>query len=615
MTDPNTVSLTPTAKEIRDALKHAFSLGWQIVELQSRLKVKVSNTSDDRGLRLTGIWHSAFCKIATITNDAFPDGTTANTLFEPAPREKLPYLFPAVVSPPATVTTGDATAVVPVQAPLFDYANVGIGAVLQENSEQKQIPILAGFRLYEVTRRSINCLTLLSTREEDSLIPDSIKTSKQDLLTRLRPFLPQTAKSEEERAQEFLTSQTVRFLEAWHGYLRQNYYVGRQVSTNNIELVAYEAGHAMSALSWELLVATLDLETASSENAARSIEDAWNSKFTDQAIIHLQHQVSALSCALDAAHFQDHPEQKAPDPTASLAIPNPDLPSQSIQAIKNSLDYWIAAVKWVAQHKEHFHSTDERAWRKSLRIALTEQTNVWQNLISGQESLRGYNVETAAHKIMQDITEEIGDGLRQGFREAVRQTEEMLKEAQKEATAAIGSVFESGRSVCWILLAVGILIAAAGAMGQSIGLPGVLSGLGSLLFGGYKWLGLNSLKNDAEQKIEKTSNPVVATSGSNVLSQMEGTVQDAEAAVLKAFQRGYEQMRIELDSLNRSIAVTYPLVEFFGKELRLDSDVDFLTDIFWDGTKREEEIKRVIWAAFGGLALIVEPKSVDTTSV
>jgi len=146
--------------------------------------------------------------------------------------------------------------------------------------------------------------------------------------------------------------------------------------------------------------------------------------------------------------------------------------------------------------------------------------------------------------------------------------------------------------------------------GKSFGFTGILSGIGSFLLGGYKWLGLSASKDEAAQKIQNPANPTANTESSNLLSRMEGAVQNAESAALAAFQRGYEQMRIELDGLNRSIAVTYPLVEFFGKELKLDSNVDFLTDIFWNGTKREEEIKRVIWAAFGGLALIVDSKSI-----
>jgi hypothetical protein len=623
MIDQNSPSVGLTAKQLRDALRNAFTLGWQIVELQCRLQVNVPTSSADRRLGLPGMWHSCFNRIAGITSGAFPAATTANTLYSPPAAVALPYLYPLLAPEPAPrVTPSGAAAVLAVAAPRFDYADVGVAAIQHDDADKKPQLILRDFQLYDVTRRAINCLTLLCTREEDSLIPDLLKDYRSDLLTQLCPTLPQSGKSEEERARDLVAGQAVKFLEAWHGYLRQNYYTGGQIPDNNLELVAYEAGHAMSALSWELLLDTLQLEAIGTAKTALAIEDAWNTTFTDQAIIHLQHEISALSSALDSAYYLERPEEKVPSDPTEVVASNPDLPSQSIQAVKNSLDYWIAAVKWISQNEGSFRNSDELVWRKSLRLALTEQTNVWQMLMTGQESLRGYNVETAAHKIMEDITDEIGSGLRQGFKSALQQTEQMLTEIKKEATVAVGNVFNFGRSACWILLGLGFFITVAGAIalipnlasqvGRSLGFTGVLSGIGSFLLGGYKWLGLSAFKDDATQRIQGASDTPVVSEGSALLSRLEGAAQSAESAILKAFQQGYEQMRVELDSLNRSIAVTYPLVEFFGKELKLDSTVDFLTDIFWSGTKREEEVKRVIRAAFGGLSLMVDPNTSPT---
>ena len=39
MTDQNSPSDSPTAKQLRDALRDAFTLGWQIVELQYRVQM------------------------------------------------------------------------------------------------------------------------------------------------------------------------------------------------------------------------------------------------------------------------------------------------------------------------------------------------------------------------------------------------------------------------------------------------------------------------------------------------------------------------------------------------------------------------------------------------
>src|SRR5256885_2270422 len=122
----------------------------------------------------------------------------------------------------------------------------------------------------------------------------------------------------------------------------------------------------------------------------------------------LQHQISALSTVLDDAWYLDHPNEKRPIDGAAAAMPNPDLPSQSIQAVKNSLDYWLAAINWISNGENwkqlRQDDKDKLACWRTLRLALTEQANVWQTLISGRESLRGYNMDSAAHKIMQDIT-------------------------------------------------------------------------------------------------------------------------------------------------------------------------------------------------------------------
>src|SRR5262249_40259074 len=146
----------------------------------------------------------------------------------------------------------------------------------------------------------------------------------------------------------------------------------------------------------------------------------WQKIFNDQSVIQLQHQIGALSTALDDAYYADHPDQQRPIDTATSTMPNPDLPSQSILAVRSSLDYWLATIHWISDEKNwsEFRQDEKNklACWKHLRLALTEQANIWQTLISGQESLRGYNMESAAHKIMQQITDDIGAAVRNNFR-------------------------------------------------------------------------------------------------------------------------------------------------------------------------------------------------------
>src|SRR5262249_35479474 len=160
-------------------------------------------------------------------------------------------------------------------------------------------------------------------------------------------------------------------------------------------------------------------------------------------------------------------------------------------------------------------------------------------------------------------------------------------------------------AVLVLLVAVAFVLAAS----QPQMVRSVASGTGgaagiAALLGLSSFLKLKDSNSAAAAKIEHAGTATAQRgSGTGLFGSVGGAVEPAEDAFVKAFERGYEQMRIELDGLNRSIAVTYPLVEFFARMLKLDSKVDFLTGIFWSGTKREEELGRIIRAAFGALAL------------
>ena len=58
--------------------------------------------------------------------------------------------------------------------------------------------------------------------------------------------------------------------------------------------------------------------------------------------------------------------------------------------------------------------------------------------------------------------------------------------------------------------------------------------------------------------------------------------------------------------LGRSVAVSYPLVEYFVLNQAwkdFGADVDFMDKIVWDETDRHEEIVRVASAAFGAIGV------------
>jgi hypothetical protein len=358
----------------------------------------------------------------------------------------------------------------------------------------------------------------------------------------------------------------------------------------------------------------------------------------------LQHQISALSSELDDAYYMQHPELKRTADNAVLVLPNPDLPSQSIQAVKNSLDYWQRTVAWIPDNLEGLRDKDgthPAPWSNKLRLALAEQSNIWLTLLTGQQSLRAYNMESVSHEIMRGVTANIQASVRTDFYGSVRQAEQTMKEvaqevkvaidtAQKIAVNGLEELFGSFKRVLvpvLVIIAVifiGLLVYAWANNHLASGGAGVIGVISTIL--GYFGLGnLKSVKTAQQTAIQaendaaktKVDNQTAAAGaaeatgagGSSILTSIQGAAQQTGTIILQALERGYEPARIELDSLSRSVAVAYPLVEFFGINFTVESDVSVLTNILWSKGERDAEIERVTRAAFGPLSVFIVPAS------
>src|SRR5205823_12002949 len=139
----------------------------------------------------------------------------------------------------------------------------------------------------------------------------------------------------------------------------------------------------------------LEARLADPSSAAPVAEEcliAWQRVFRDQDLIRLQHQISALSTALDDAYYDRHPGLKRPGSEDGLVHTNPDLPSEAIRAVKHSIDYWQRTVEWIADHhaaaikagkegRQAWPGQGDMLWWKDMRLALTEQANIWQTLM------------------------------------------------------------------------------------------------------------------------------------------------------------------------------------------------------------------------------------------
>ena len=179
-----------------------------------------------------------------------------------------------------------------------DYGNIGI----QRDSE-----IPSDFKLYDVARRALNCLTLLYAAPEESLIPVTVSEFQKQLVQNISNYrqltatlsnaaqpqsepttpnqpaasqggevgqpgtasgaTPQDAFSSEEQrnnAIQLVSNQAVHYLETWDSYARETLYVsgGGNAEANEMQLIAYEAGRAMASLSWGITTATVPIEDA-----------------------------------------------------------------------------------------------------------------------------------------------------------------------------------------------------------------------------------------------------------------------------------------------------------------------------------------------------------------
>ena len=444
-------------------LRDAFRLGWALVELRSRLEIAAGESDDRLGptMRLSSVWRSGFNRLAALHKAAFPSAATAGGLYDPPPKEDLPYLYP----------------------PESDYANVGINGLDLGRQE-----ILPAFRLYDVTRRAINCLTLLYLKPDESLVADMVVKNQAHLVAAIvtapqnpgagggndpAPVNGAEAQSDLQRARQILTERIRTFLAAWDGYVRENYYTGGAVANDDLELVAYEAGHSMSSISWGISAATIPARnlakadataagtwSASREQIMAQFADAWRRVFERQSMIRLQHQITALSAAFDDAYRSRRQQQ----PQTAAAE---ELPSEAIHAVKQSLDYWQRSVEPMC--KQGWEAEDVVDWYEGMRVALTQQANIWQTLMTGQQGLRAFSVEAVTSRIMQRVTDHIQKSATTDLHGLVRQGREQLKAIQKEAFQAledarhvaasgVETLFKSMQSRLW-LAGVALLIA------------------------------------------------------------------------------------------------------------------------------------------------------------
>lgn len=586
----------------------------------------------------TSVLRAIFQQVVTLHVKCLPDCSTKNTIYDTPPPPQnaqdlatypYPYLYPS----------DDA----------FDYANIGINSI-QDTSASS---FATDFRLYDVTRRALNCLTLLLDEAQESLVPAVIDRYQRELVqavlanppvspstpdcTELDRLLPDTMKA----AINQLASQTIRFLEAWDSLLRENFYANTHhqasepeglIVDNEITLAAYEAGRSLASLSWNVSVAIAPLEcalTAEQENdpaiedaLARKAQTVWRNAFNDRDINSLQYQITALSTALDLAYYRVNPQAKLPASDDPLAPPNIDLPGQSLEAVKHSLDYWQRTVALLcspgettikpalnpsspsslpshdapanssATTVERVPGPSERLnWKlsKTLRVELIQQVAVWQALILYQQGLQSFSMEVVTQRILNDFMQDVEQAVRNEL------LTRLLSNKHWRRLSLVGIV------VALIIILMLILVAVTNF--HDLSLPALVTAGGAIVT-----TTITAIAGAALTGLGGTGGK--GTGG--LLGRSGGILELAGTAIEESLQRGYERILIEFDDLNHYVAITFPLIEFFiWEQLEIDGKpvkdgYDFLVNVFWTGSDFADELKRVARAAFGPISSFID---------
>jgi hypothetical protein len=733
---------------IFSAVHDAFQLGWSIIELKSRIQIAALsttitgspqvasaiasiNSSQNQANQtlpqvfskvmdakkqlllpeyqqnpvalpdnawLTSLWRATFNRIAESHKSCFPKGsTTEGTLYNlPDPHPPVPSQQGNNPAPDPTQQVIDPSQTYPPYLYLYptndqDYAGVGI----------KQDDRLSGFRIYDVARRAINCLTLLYTNSAYILTPIKVVDFQNQLIENVRnnfSKLDQNNTEQSERlkadldansldqrkvgAIKILSTNAIRLLETWDTYARETLYVsgGADQQTDEIQLVAYEAGRAMASLSWGISTKIVPIEnalnhqmnsasTTSQEadtgqetgdstqpqpqpvNDGKELEQhlalAWLNMFDDRSIASIQQQISALSTALDNAYYRTHPGLPHPNPNDPEERTNLALPSQSIQAVTFSLEYWKRSIQRICNEQpptKSENSTPETAklpeanqknpipeqatkpganqknptssgvqkilavpgmnkdTSKALRLALVQQAEIWQPLLLHQQSLLDFTTQYVTQHILNDFMNECEQATSQ--------------EIQNEIKKFRVPLIIGGGVILLLLVTIILLFITFPSSSQTLASGFALVIGGIVGFFGTVAARLSSI-------FSPSPSSAVTTQGSaGPLTAIPGL---AGAALVEAFQSGYNQILVEFDYLNHNISITYPLVEFFilqsvltAKQINenisevetvvvetIKDAYDFLTQIAWTNQDRADEIARVARAAFGPIGAFV----------
>ena len=571
----------PLVEQIHDA----FLLGASAAELTARIQLATSGSvTGDDAMWTASMWRVNFKRLTQLHAGFFPDSDAGHTLFDA--NEELPdYLVPLRTAP------ND-----------LDYADVGI-----PKHEGTGATLPDAFTLGEATRRALNCLALACVDIDTSLAPDIVGKQQARLVSAIVDATSPDPAGADSSAQlssvrSKIMARVLAYLRFWDGYLRERFFAAGVYADDQTRLIAFEAGSSMAKLSWGLSVSILPHP----EVTTAQLADIWTSAFNDRDVSRLQHQLAVVGKAIDDA--------SAVGATTSVAAR--DESGRPLQTVKQSLEYWQRTVQWLTNPALNTAVEMTQTRWERLRLALVEQASIWEALVLGQEDLGAYKAEALVQRFLQEVVASFEDiAARQGLLTAVdqvgRQTDEIRGIFARQLRFLTLSIWP-------LLIVVGLLgVVAFGALvlrltqQQPVGAPdvgalvlGVLGGLG--LLGVHRSVGLaaGAASAPAAATPAAAPTPVAVSTPVGLADRLGAVVGQAKDTFIAAFERGFKGIQDDLADLSAAVAVTYPLVEYFVLDptvKTIQAEYDFMVQVVWNNTDRQEEVMRVAYAAFGPL--------------
>ncbi len=576
----------------------------------------------------TSVWRATFNEIAATHASVFGDSSIANTLYQPAggwqAQEEMRFLFPQ-------------------SAPL--YANIGLVLTMFATADSTEPPTnLLNFELYDITRRALNCLSLLHVMPDppeqlqNQLLNESILSYTGTLLEQMKgpvaARLGPDQKVNKYTAISALTQVTADLLDAWSIFLRENYYNGGLMKNDPHEQLAFGVGSDLAGLSWHLTTATTvprlkadlgEAPPAPTTTWVSHLYDLWKGSLAKPSLAKIEHQLADLGALFDDAYYAASQKPKpALSPSGKRAF-DPCLPSETLSCVSKSLRYWCKAVAWVDPETDPAVSKRRKAlpWarpktapatshaltrplERALWDALVEQSAVWQALITGDQHLSIYSVETVMHKLVEDVIAQFRAQIATRIKVTLRGA--WMAAARQLAPVILFLLALCIPGIVWLALTRPNF---AGALNPN-GLWAVV-GAGPILAG---LLGFRSVVGTPRGGAAAPTNVTAvttgdsapATSGSPLIEHLKGVMGAVDTTFLKVLESATEQIQMDLAALNHQIGISYPLVdsviEFTGLPA-INTDFDFMSKVIWSTEEREEEVEGVVRAALGPLGMLI----------